>query len=96
MQFTFYWEFIHLFKECYLLSIFVTASVQQILVDMKSTKYPERFVKVEGFGPILCYRFDIIATQRAKRAGWHTKPIQACECHIRTQKYPLRTQGPPV
>ena len=27
---------------------------------MKSIKYQEGFVEVEGFGPILCYRFDII------------------------------------
>ena len=37
-----------------------------------------------------------IATQRAKRTGWHTKPIQACEYHIKVQKYYFRTQGPPV
>ena len=26
----------------------------------------------------------------------NTKPLQACTCYIRMQKYPLSTQGPPV
>ena len=37
-----------------------------------------------------------IEAHSAQRAGGHTKPLQACECHIRGQKYPLRTQGPLV
>ena len=39
---------------------------------------------------------SIIAPQQAKRAGVHTKPIQACEYHEKEQKCPLRTIGPPV
>ena len=59
-----------------------------------SRKLMEKFANISGF--CRAAKNLIIAPQRAKRAVGHTKPLQACEYHIRMQKYPLRVQGPPV